>query len=265
MVRKIQKTWGTNWTVQFFIALGFLFFSFVLLSALVILAARLPLPYAYESYRSLILPAGFAIIFVLVLAGIVAWGLLSTRNRATQLDEVFQPYGLAGKRYLVNGHQYHGMIDGRQVDIYIYHGPVLDIYLRTSVLTRLVVKQKGIAGNMVASLSQPEHLSVVEDLPGNIQMSAIDPAWARQLFSYTGVRDAVTRLSHTPGSHEITQVIFQPEALLLRRYRTQLDRITSDDFQNWMRDLTELLDVAESLPPPILPPKPSHFGRNGHH
>lgn len=265
MEKKFLKAWGVNCTGQLILALLFLFASVLLLIVLAILAIQLNLPYPYESYRSLILPGGFAIFLLLALAAVITWGILSTRKRARQLDAVFLPHGLKGKRYLFNGRQYHGTIYGRQVDIYIYRGPTIDIFLRSSILTRLVINQKSVVGNIVAHLSQHEPMLVEEDLPGNLQMSAIDPAWARRLFAHPDVRDAINRLSLAAGPYEISQVIFQPGVLLLRLYRTQLSRITPEKLQAWIWDLTELLDIAESLPPPVITAEPSRFGRNGHH
>jgi len=106
----------------------------------------------------LIIPVGG--FFLLLLGGGVGIGGWIVLSRKRQLDDAFTPVGLTGSMYLLNGRQYHGVVSGRQVDVYFYRGPTLDFYLSTPLKTRLGISQKDSIGQAVAGLINRKPLNL---------------------------------------------------------------------------------------------------------
>jgi hypothetical protein len=137
---KLTKYWGAACLRQVLLAFGIILIFVVAFIGFIVLALALHIP---PSQRATLIFGGMiAVIFLLILV-VIVWGMLSTRRRARWLDTVFSPLGLTGTSYLWNGRQYHGLVQGRQVDAYFYRGPNLDIYLASTTRTRLGIGPKG--------------------------------------------------------------------------------------------------------------------------
>jgi len=66
-------------------------------------------------------------------------------------------------------------------------------------------------------------------------------------------RQAILRLMQAPGPFELVNLLFRPDALQLRLYRTQTNRVTPQAVQEWLQDLCDVAGVAESIPAPAEP------------
>jgi hypothetical protein len=152
--------------------------------------------------------------------------------------------------YFLNGRQYHGLVGGRQVDAYFYRGPTLDLYLGANVKTRLGVGAKSGAGRVVAGVLKRQPLAVADPDLQRLALFAHDDAWAGALLADPTARAALLRLTRDEGGYEIRQLSFQPEAVFLGLYHTDLRRITAESLRQWVDDLNALARAAEALPPP---------------
>lgn len=189
----------------------------------------------------------------------VGWWMLS--RRAQQLDAAFAPLGLTGKMYLTNGRQYHGPIGGRPADVYFQRGPTLEIYLSTTVKTRLSLGAKDRVGAAVAGWLKREPFDLGSDYAA-FTGYALDEPWARALLDDAEVKAAIQRLMTPVGGVEIRQLFFQPEAVQLRLAYTNLKHITAENARQWLDDLRALARAAEALPPPAQTAEASQLERN---
>ena len=98
----------------------------------------------------LIIPAG--LFLLVVLAGGPGMLALVLSRRTRQLDALFTPIGLAGSPYSLFFRQYHGTVQGRQVAVYFYRGPSLEIDVETPLQTRLAVTGQHADTNALARL-----------------------------------------------------------------------------------------------------------------
>lgn len=252
MTTKILKAWGAGCAWRLLLQIGL---AILLLGGMVVLIVIIEgfLPPGREELGALILGGGLFAFLALGMGGALAWGVSTYRQRAAQMDAAFTPYGLTGRRYMTIGRQYHGSYQGRQLDIYFYRGPVLDIYLAAAVRTRLGV---GLKDRVVAAISGLVNRQPVGDLiPGyeNLHIFGADHSWARGLLNDLPVQAVLLRLvsvGSEAGPFEINQVIFNPEALHFNLYRLNQARITPANVAQWLRDLALLAAAVEAQPAP---------------
>jgi len=201
--------------------------------------------------------------FILLLVGgalgIGGWIILS---RKRQLDDAFTPLGLTSSLYLLNGRQYHGAVGGRQVDIYFYRGPTLDLYLSTPLKTRLGISVKDSVGQAVSGLMNRQPLNLDDGDLSRLNIFPLDEGWTRALLADPTAKAAILRLTADEGSYELRQVLLQPEAFVLRCSHTDQKKITNENARQWLSDLTTLARSAESLPPPTKTAEASTLERN---
>lgn len=179
--------------------------------------------------------------------GVGAWMVLGRKNR---LDAAFTPLGLAGKMYLLNGRQYHGQIGGRQVDVYFYRGPALDVYVSANLKTRLGIGSKDSVGNFVAGLINRTPLPLADPDLARFNVFPLDETWGRAVVLDPTARAALLALLADESALEMRQVVIQPGAILLRRYRGAQTAITPENARQWVNQLLTLARAAENLPPP---------------
>jgi len=194
---------------------------------------------------------GSLLAFILILVlGVIAWGLWSVRQRAGKLDSVFTPLGLTGKMYLQNGRQYHGTVRGRQVDVYLYRGPTLQIYLAAPLGTRVGISRKGIIQKIAADKLEKEILNLGDPGFDHLGIYPLDHRWTRELLTDPRASEIILRLTDEQSAVEIRTLMIQPNALLLQLGHTQIKNITPENVRSWMDDLWELARIAGGLRPP---------------
>ena len=99
----------------------------------------------------------------LLFGGLAVFVFVVIYQRKNKLDGLFVPLGLSGQAYDTLFRQYHGTIQDRQIDVWFYRGPVLEIEVNTSLQTRLGVTGlhadtrflAGLAGRQPLPLSDP--------------------------------------------------------------------------------------------------------------
>jgi len=195
-----------------------------------------------------------AVLFFLILVG-GGWGLFiwTIWRRARQLDAVFGPLGLRGSMHMLTGRQYHGVVDGRQVNVRLYRGPTVNLRISTPLQTRLNVAEKAAVVWPLARAFSYEPLALDDpDLQG-LSITALDEDWARRLLADPVAPALLQRLVVGEGKALVQQVALQPGTLSLHRYRSRGlfgYGITPDLARQWLDDLLTLLRIAEGLPAP---------------
>jgi hypothetical protein len=246
---------GCGWQAALSLALGLA--ALLALVALTLVALMAPLPPGAGGQAAL--PALMGAFVVLALAATTVAVVWMLYRRALQLDAAFEPLGLSGRGYLANGRQYHGTLYGRQVDVYFYRGPALDIYLSTPVAARLSAGTRDRLSAGLARAFGRRPLALDDPAYAQLAVSARDEAWARRLLAEPEAQAALARLTGNAGVLEKRQVSFQPGAVQLRLSRTRMSVITSGNARVWLDDLVRLARVAESLPPPAEAPAASRL------
>jgi hypothetical protein len=251
---KLFRTWltGCGWRIVSEIVMGVA--ALVFFGGCMLAAALIPMD---DDYRPLVFIGGVAGFFVISMAGVVIWFLWSKGRRAQRFDAAFTPYGLTGRGYMTVGRQYHGVYQGRELHVYFYRGPVLDIYLGTPLKTRLALGTRTMLGSAASGLVQQNQLTLSDPAYHHLLASAVDARWAQELLALPEAKDVILRLAAAPGYLEMDNLFLQPGAFLLRLYRIPESRITPENLQQWLRDLYTLARAAESLPPPQVTAEPT--------
>ncbi len=188
--------------------------------------------------------------------GVVA---LSVWRRGSWLDGVFAPLGLKGSLYMLRGRQYRGTVHplagtgGREVDIRFYQGPTLDMYVTTSVMTRLSVAEKAAVIPGLAQAFGREPLVLDDPALSDLSVFALDVDWTRSLLAQPEAQAALARLMKASNWAYLRQIYLQPGMFLFKLYRnrgTFRYDISPEEGRQWLEDLMTLARVAESQPAP---------------
>jgi hypothetical protein len=186
--------------------------------------------------------------------GIVVFPLGVVLQRKANFDALFQPLGLSGRAYQTFFRQYHGRMDARQVDVYFYRGPILEIEASTSLHTRLGVASSSTDTAFFAGLLGKQPLDFDDPALEDLTVFADDQNWVRALLAHPETLQLLRRLTAL-GSSLFTrqQVILRPGAFRLmlsgnrRLFRIDL---TPPQVRVWLDDLLRLAQIAEALPAP---------------
>jgi hypothetical protein len=251
MTGKIMKAWGA----RFLRGLGLQLLVTAIVLPLGCVCFLGPLAIAQNgnfddatTFLILVVPMGGFV--TLLVGGSVGAGLWILFRRQRQLDLAFTPLGLTGKMYLLSGRQYHGALFGRQVDAYFYRGPALDLYVSTSVKTRLSVGARDRVGAAIARAFKREPFDPGDPDVSHLSLYTLDESWARELLRDRTARAALLRLTADEGPYELRQFHITPGALQLKLYHTHQSRITFEHVELWVNDLLAIARVAEGLSPP---------------
>ena len=206
-----------------------------------------------------ILAAG--ILALLALIGIPLVLLVGlTVRRTRDLNAVFNPMGLTGKPFMVYGRHYQGQIGGREVDVYIYRGPTVEIRLKTAVRTRLQVIPKGSISTVVAGMLARDPLATDSPSLDAFSIYPLDPAWTLELLAVPRVVEAIRGLMTLGASWAILrQVEIQPGEVLFylnRSHKIIGNSIDLSAAQGWLEALESLAEVVESQPLPTILAEP---------
>jgi hypothetical protein len=244
---KLLKAWGAGCAWQLAVTLIVLL---VLFGGLGCLAAVLSILPVSDDMRFILGAGGFALLFFAMLGGAAAWAIWAIRKRASQFDAAFLPLGLSGRGYLTNGRQYHGLVNGRQVDVYFYRGPVLEIYVSGTLRTRVGISLKSSMSRVAASIIKSAPLDTGDPALSELAIYPTDPEWAAELVQDPRLKQLLPRLMADQGPFELRNLLIQPEAVQLSMHHLHVRQITPEAVGRWFNDLLELVQIAESLPPP---------------
>ncbi|MBS3783859.1 MAG: hypothetical protein KGY78_05410 [Anaerolineae bacterium] len=198
-----------------------------------------------------------ASLYVLILNGGVFGTLVwILRRRKRRLDEAFTPLGMEGERYMLTGRQYHGTVEGRDVDVRFYRGPMLELHLSTPLQTRFGVAEVGSTTPALARLFGREPLDLDDPALSGLRVYALDEGWSHSLLADPEAQRLVRQLLSAGESWALVrQVVLGPGAFRLRLYHSQRlfgFEITPEEAQRWLDDLLALTRIAERLPGPTV-------------
>ena len=201
---------------------------------------------------------GLVIAFILVIVGSTALAAVTIiRKRASVLDEVFVPLGLAGRGYLTNGRQYHGNYRGCDFHVYFYRGPTLQIYLDVPLGTRIGIGRHGAISSLAADINDTHSLPLDNPAFEHLVVYPDDPLWAADLFANLQAQEIILRLMDEDSPSELRILSFTPSALLWQSRYNIVQNISPDNARGWINDLCELAQIARGLRSPKLPSKES--------
>lgn len=212
------------------------------------------------------------------LAAVIGCAILATkivqRQSSVFAAETFDPQfrwsGLQAAPYLSNGRQYHGLWQGRAIDIYLtpknrrttveipgnhhlaltqYQGHTIDIYLEAPVRTRAAISN-GIVGKGIRfSPDQNDpHVWTLSIGAGQCTISGEDTDWLRAFFAREKVHDALTELFTQEVSTSPFSIQLTPKALWLHT-RVSKKILVQPRLQTWTRALEALASEAQDAEP----------------
>jgi hypothetical protein len=199
---------------------------------------------------SYLLVAGAVVFLAITVGGTLAYAAFVLRKRRAWLDAAFGEVNIAGKAYLTNGRQYHGRFSGRQVDAYFYRGPMLDVYVSTSLQTRLGLGKRNKVGTLLATFAQSTPLTLTEPEYQGVDAYADDGDWALRWLADSDAKGALARLMASADDVEVRNLNLQPGAIRLSICYTEEVRITPAAVRQWLDDLCAAVVAAERLPAP---------------
>jgi hypothetical protein len=233
--------------------------SWVGISAAVFLlgALCLGLPMLIEATTDLeqapnLLIGGAVAFLVIVVAAVAVYAVFVLRGRRTRLDAAFNFPTVAGRGYSFNGRQYHGLFRDRQMDSYYYRGPTLDIYLSTTLQTRMGIGPRNALGTFIAGMANRAPLALTEAAFAEKDAYADDAVWAAQWLAKEETKTALARLLKPLDDSEWRMLTLQPGSIRLILRYTEEPRITPEAAQQWLEDLAAAIRAAERMPAPTV-------------
>ena len=199
----------------------------------------------------LIITAGF---FLLILIGGGIGGMgLTFRRRARQLDSVFCPLGLTGSLYHLYFRQYHGHVQDREVSVYFYRGPTLEIEVKTSLQTRLAVTGRGGDASFFSRLLGREPLTITDERLQDLMAYALDAEWAQNALTDGSVPELLHRLINDDDNFIRRHVVLQPGLLRLTLFGSRnlfSFELEPPEAEKWVYDLLALAQALEQITEP---------------
>ncbi len=250
---RLAGAWKSGCARRFIFAVVavFLFFGLCIASYLIALYSQHLNNLTLDQMTNLWM-AGMGISLLITIIAIGIWIGVDNRRRSRKMDGFFTPLGLAGQSYLGGGRQYHGTLQGRQVNAYFYRGPSLDIYVTFRVNTRLGIGLKGKYDLLSSGLIKRPELSNSYTELSNLAVYPLDVDWARQLLDKPSARTSIARLANPTGKYEFRNILFQPGALQLQIHRMDRNLVTAENLSLWMSDLLSLVGIAETMQVPAV-------------
>jgi hypothetical protein len=196
-----------------------------------------------------ILGVGLAALAGLIGVPLVVMVVLTLR-RARILEAVFTPLGLTGSLYMLTGRHYQGEIGGRQVDVYIYRGPTVEIRLQAAVRSSLLVVPKGSLPTSTARIFDRQPLTTSDPALEAYSFYSQDQAWAASLLADLRLVGVLQTLMTLGADWAIfRRVEVQPGEVMLYLYRSRRMFGNSLDLtgtSSWLNALGSLAQAAES-------------------
>ncbi|MEJ2757104.1 MAG: hypothetical protein P8046_01360 [Anaerolineales bacterium] len=195
-----------------------------------------------------VLPA--TLFLVLTIGGGWAAALLYIQQQAAWVDKIFTGFSLKASRLNITGRQYHGKIQGREVDVLYSRGPILTVYVSIGVMTRLSVSDSEDIIRGIANIFHQKPISLQEE---GLTIYAHEAAWAQGFLAVSPVRELLKGLLFEQHPFLVRQVLIIPGRLMLRYYRSKQGadfEFSAEQASRWMDELLQLAAFAEAQPTP---------------
>lgn len=208
-----------------------------------------------DATAALLIMAIPAAIFLLIIFGGGAGTIFFVFfRRARRYDAIFGPLGLKGKTYMLSGRQYHGTAKGRQVEVYLYRGPALDMRVSTTAQARLSIANSDAVSLTLARAFGRDPLDLSDPGLSGVTVFAHEEDWARSLLVNPEVKALLRQLILSESAFLMRQAHLEPGKLRLYLYRNKglfKFSVTPDEARQWLNGLLSLARIAESLPVPL--------------
>ncbi len=201
----------------------------------------------------LVLVVPMALFFIIIVGGLLAFGYRIISRRTHWLDEAMAPLGLEGSSYGISGRQYHGIFQGRQVDILFYRGPTFSMFVGTSLKTKISIAERNRLGLALAKAFKREPLTTTNSDLEDMVVYANEEAWGQALVAQSEATAVLRRLVFAESNFLLHQVHLYPESFLFKMYRSKglfNLKISPEQIQTWFNDMVKLAEIAEALPAP---------------
>jgi hypothetical protein len=207
-----------------------------------------------------VLVGGGLVVFFVMLVIPVGILLVTLIQRARALDAIFTTsLGLTGSQYLLSGRHYQGQLGGREVDVYIYRGPTIELRLKTGVLTRAqFFHSDSIPVGVAGALNKPP----LEPLPGldGYAVYSLDESWTRSWLADERALEAVRTLMSLGAEWAVFRSLeLQPGEVVFHLYRSRnlfVSSIPLGAAREWLAALERLAQSAEVQPAPTITAEP---------
>lgn len=200
-------------------------------------------------------------IFLALMFGAIPVVLVGTYlARKRKLDAVFLPLGMQGKMLHLLFRQYHGTVAGRQLGVYFYRGPILEIAVDTSLQTRLVASQT--RPRAAADLLGEKPLPLDDPALAELQVYVADEQWAQRLIRQPEVPQLLLELTKPQDNFVYRHITLRPGKLTLmsafnpRLFRFELD---PQETRGWVHEVISLAEKMEAVEPPAAAAKKTGF------
>lgn len=217
------------------------------------------------SSGSSVIPIWLLVIGLFLLAGLisvpVAIAVMTILRRARAMDAIFNPLGFTGKAYMLYGRHYQGNHQGRNVDIYIYRGPTVEVRLQSSAQTRVLINPKESIATSAAETFGKHPLTTAD--PG-LESFAIYPeeeTWTLNFLNNPGVVESIQTLMRAGAEWAVIRRLeIQPSEVMLYLHRSHKIASSLMDpsvLPSWLDSLANLSQAAENQPAPqnVLQPR----------
>ncbi len=219
------------------------------LIALVLFAVAAAASTAFEP-GSVERAAAFGVAMILLMSAFVAAALSFAARRTRVLDEAFRALGITPSGALLNIREFHGALNGRQLDaMFARRGPLLEMNVATLLHTELAVGTRTALGAVVRSVINAQELPMADPAFANYVVSANDPEWARAALQYAPFRDAVLRAVSDPTGRELRVFALRPGAVKLTRHFFEPDAMPAQ-IAAMAQHLEAIARLVEQLPSP---------------
>jgi hypothetical protein len=216
---------------------------FVLALALVLAPLPHPFPEAKGPERTRVTAITTGILGMLYLVVLTVYAVSWFLQAGQALDPALEPLGLTAEGYMGFGRQYHGELDGRQVEI-TYQPPqtirpaLLNITVSANVGTRAAMAPK--RPLLDCADCPPVNVEVTE--LSQFLVVAEDETWMQRLLAEPANAAALGRLLGDQETLGTREIYFQPECAWLRAHPQQLSEA---QLRQWLDDLLALAEAAE--------------------
>ena len=183
-----------------------------------------------------------------MIVAILGWGLWSRGRRAGQFDEAFAPVGLEGSGYLMIGRRFEGTYQGRTVNVYFNRGPSLEIYVSTSLQSRMAIGTRNALARAARGLTKQQPIDLADPGFDGLVINPLDEAWGERLMAQPAVKAPLLRLvSDEQGLGALRALILRPGALYMVQRYFNINIITPENVRQWMEDLLTIVEQAELI------------------
>jgi len=167
----------------------------------------------------------------------------SRLQHSRAVDQPLVSLGLEAKSYLLFGRQYHGLVQGRQVDITFVRGrwgdSALNITVQVDLDTRAAIGQKR---PLLDCRACPRLILSDPDL-SHLEIYAQDEVWMQNLLAQSAAREALKRLMNDQASPGHREIYLQPGRIWFYAHPQE---IAAAPFDLWIEDLIIVAESAEN-------------------